>query len=203
VGGTNQEIEVKFYVRQLETFRGRLEDSGGSLVEPRVHEINLRFDTPDRALTKALRVLRLRQDRQAHLTFKGPGVDEEGVRKRQELEVVVSSFDTSQALLQALGYEVSFIYEKHRTTYQYQELVIVLDELPYGKFIEIEGPSGEKIREFALHLGLEWQARILHSYLHMFEVLSKGLNLNFRDLTFENFQNLQVSAEALGVSPAD
>jgi adenylate cyclase, class 2 len=203
VGGTGQEIEVKFYVLQLEPIRRRLDDAGCLLKAPRVHEINLRFDNPDRTLTQARRVLRLRKDRQAHLAYKGRGVDEEGVRKRQELEVEVSSFDTAQALLEALGYEISFIYEKYRTTYLLGDLVIVLDEMPYGQFVEIEGPSADKIQQLALRLGLDWQARILHSYSYLFEKLSSELNLKFRDLTFDNFRELRVSADALGVSPAD
>jgi adenylate cyclase, class 2 len=203
VGGTGQEIEVKFYVHNLEPLISRLQDIGCKLVEPRVHEVNLRFDTPDRALTSARRVLRLRKDRQIHLTYKGPGIDEDGVRRRQEVEITVSSFETAKAFLEALGYEVSFIYEKHRTTFSLDDIIISLDETPFGKFIEIEGPSPDSIRQSALNLSLDWEARILHSYIYLFDQVCRVLGLKFRDLTIENFKNLNVSGEDLGVKPAD
>jgi adenylate cyclase, class 2 len=202
VGETGQEIEVKFYTPDLVSIESRLQAAGYSLGEPRVHEFNLRFDTPDRALTGAQRILRLRKDRQVHLTYKGPGIDEEGVRKRHELEVTVSSFETCRAVLEALGYEVSFIYEKYRTTYQLQEILVALDETPFGNFVEVEGPSSEKIREAARQLGLDWDERILHSYIFLFNRVQKTLQMRNRDLTFENFKDQEVSAKMLGVSPA-
>jgi adenylate cyclase, class 2 len=202
VGGSGQEIEVKFYVNQLEPLADRLEEAGYRLAEARVHEVNLRFDTPERELTDARKVLRLRKDRRIHLTFKGPGVDEEGVRRRQELEMTVSSFDTARSFLEALGYEISFIYEKHRTTYALEDIVIALDETPMGKFLEIEGPTAEKIQQAARQLSLNWEVRILHSYIHLFERVSQVLGLKFRDLTFDNFKDIEAS-EALGVVPTD
>lgn len=42
-------------------------------------------------------------------------------------------------LLQELGYVVSEVYEKYRTTYKLNVLQITLDEMPYGMFVEIEG----------------------------------------------------------------
>jgi len=32
------------------------------------------------------------------------------------------------------------MYEKYRTTFTIGSLEVVLDELPYGNFVEIEGP---------------------------------------------------------------
>ena len=52
----------------------------------------------------------------------------------------VSSFDNAKALLEALGYRVSVMYEKYRTTYDWGGCEVTLDEMPYGDFAEIEGP---------------------------------------------------------------
>lgn len=169
------------------------------LIQPRVHEVNLRFDTPSGDLTRGYRVLRLRQDTAARLTYKGPGELQDGVRSRQELEFTVSDFDAAQKFLEALGYEVSVMYEKYRTTYKLEGVLVTLDEMPYGSFAEIEGPDGASIQRAAVALGLDWEKRILDSYLVLFDNLRMRLGFTFRDLSFENFKGIDVSGEMLGL----
>jgi len=108
----DQEIEAKFYLQDLAAFRQRLMAAGARLIQPRVQETNLRFDTPQRDLSQKAQVLRLRQDEAAHLTFKGPGALEGGVLARQEIEFEVSDFAAARRFLEALGYRVYTTYEK-------------------------------------------------------------------------------------------
>jgi len=197
------ELEIKLYLNDLPAFRQRLEDLGAKLVQLRVHEVNLRFDTPEGSLTRSLQVLRLRQDTAARLTYKGPGEVAGGVHARRELEFIVSDFEAARALLEALGYRVSLMYEKYRTTYDLDRVHVTLDEMPYGDFAEIEGPDPESIQAVAKKLGVDWEARVLDSYTALFANLRQTLGLEFRDLSFENFAGLPVSPEALGVRPAD
>ena len=42
----DQEIEVKFYVSDLEAIQAHLVQLGARLVQPRTLEVNLRYDTP-------------------------------------------------------------------------------------------------------------------------------------------------------------
>lgn len=181
----------------------RLHKLGAETVSPRVLERNLRFDTPSGELTRTFRVVRLRQDAQVRLTYKSPGKIAGGVRRREEIEFTVGDFAQAQAFLEALGYQVCFIYEKYRTTYYLAETEIVLDELPFGHFVEIEGPGGPAIQRAAVLLGLDWEARIAESYFALFQLAQIALRLPFRDLTFENFAALPVPPQALGVRPAD
>ena len=189
---SDQELEVKFFLPDLTTLRARLEAAGAQLVQPRVHEINLRFDTPAGDLASGYRVLRLRQDAEARLTYKGPGELVDGVRSRQELEFSVSDFDTARKFLEALGYQVSVMYEKYRATYALEGVLVTLDEMPYGNFAEVEGPDGASIRQTAAALGLDWERRILDSYIMLFDRLRERLGLAFRDLSFDNFEGLNV-----------
>jgi adenylate cyclase class 2 len=168
-----------------------------------VHEINLRFDTPDEELSRSFRVLRLRKDRNNRLTYKGPGGVQDGVRIREELEFSVGDFDTARAFLEALGYHVVVMYEKYRTTYSMDEVLVTLDEMPYGNFAEIEGPDGKSIQLVANRLGLNWEERILDSYLVLFDLVRVALAFTFHDLSFTNFENLTVPPDALGVKEAD
>jgi hypothetical protein len=48
-------------------------------------------------------------------------------------------------------------------------------------------------------LGLDWERRILDSYIMLFDRLRERLGLAFRDLSFENFEGLTVTGEMLGL----
>ncbi len=199
----NQELEVKFYVADLLEIEARLRALGARLEQSRVHEVNLRFDTPDGDLGRGYRVLRLRQDDAARLTYKGPSQYQEGVRARQEIEFTVSDFEAARAFLEALGYVVSMMYEKYRTTYELDGVHITLDEMPYGDFIEIEGPDPKSIRSIQDRLELDWEKRVPESYTALFEQLRLALRLPFKDLSFANFDGLDISMSVIRIQPAD
>lgn len=198
-----QELELKYYVLDLPRLEQRLLGLDAKCIEPRVKEINLRFDTADFSLSRSGKALRLRYDTQARLTYKGPSESVEGVRLRQEIEFVADNFQAAQAFLTALGYQVSVIYEKMRTVYAIGDVHVFLDELPYGNFIEIEGPDPAQIQMVNVQLGLDWETRIAESYTVLFDRLREKLNLPFRDLVFEEFANIPIGAADLGVQPAD
>jgi adenylate cyclase class 2 len=203
MSGTDRELEVKFYISRRKELEAKLVAQGGKLSEPRVHEVNLRLDTPDFTLLRTGRLLRLRQDRRARVTYKGAGSEEGGVRLRQELEFTVSDFNTARALFEALGYQVYMLYEKYRTTYKLGNVELALDEMPTGDFLEIEGPDGESIHKAAELLEINWEARILESYTVLFERTRERLGFDFQDLSFENFKEVKINPEVLGVSIAD
>lgn len=200
---TEQEIEVKFLVRDLQGVAGRLRAQNAPVTAERVREVNLRFDTPDGALTRDHRVLRLRQDAGSVLTYKGAAAPGASVSVRQEIEFKVSDFEAARHFLEALGYQVSITYEKYRTTYQLGELMITLDEMPFGSFIEIEGPDAESIRKAAGELHLDWEARSVASYLALFNQLRTSRGLAARNLTFDELRGVSASPEDLGLRYAD
>lgn len=212
-----QEIEAKFYVRDLKKIESRLQDLEARLIQPRVLEINIRFDLPDGGLRSEGRVLRLRQDMEARLTYKGAGKSEQGIVNRTEIEFVVGDFEQAKLFLEALGYQKLLQYDKYRTTYILDSgsllpgtrasgshnCHIMLDELPYGNFVEIEGENSAAIHSAAHRLGLDMQAAISESYSSLFEKVRRALGLTFADLTFANFVGLQVAPEHLQVQSAD
>jgi adenylate cyclase class 2 len=189
------EIEAKFYLHELDAFRTHLKSLGAELVSERILERNWRFDTPDQRLTTKGEVLRIREDRLNHLTYKRPI---HGSLERVEFDIEVEDSTKCRMLLEALGFEVFFLYEKYRETYELDEAEIVLDEMPYGSFIEIEGSSVESIRKIAEKLGLSWNLRVVSTYHGLFEFLCEKLQLPFRDATFEAFSTLKdLSSEDL------
>lgn len=197
-----QEQEIKLWVRDLERIR-RAIDEQAELVQPRTFEINWRYDFPDQSLKRSLQVLRLRQDQGVRLTYKGPGEEKEGVHIRPEIELTVNDFAAASHFLEALGYRVQMKYEKFRTSYQLGDVLVTLDEMPYGDFVELEGPDPAEIHRLCLQLGLRWEARILESYTDLFDRMKNLLNLPFYDLIFENFHGEKPDLERLDLQPAD
>jgi adenylate cyclase class 2 len=199
-----QETEVKYYVNHLMQVEARLQKLNAHLIQPRVFERNLRFDLPDETLQREEKVLRLRQDTQVHLTYKGPSGTSQGVLSRTEYEVTVDDFDTARAFLEALGYHPVATYEKYRRTYELGELHIMLDELPYGDFVEIEGPDEDTLGQVSAELGLDFSAAIPVNYLVLFERFCKRHEgLDPSQLTFQALDGLHVVPEKLSVVPAD
>jgi len=198
-----QETEAKFYVIRPDQITARLGELNARLVQPRVLETNLRFDLPDGSLTSTGRVLRLRHDTEARLTYKGAGQTKSGVLDRQEIEFIVEDDQKAHQFLEALGYRKSMYYEKYRATYALEEVLIMLDEMPYGSFLEIEGETVEQIQEIAARLHLNWSAAIPSSYTALFENLRLNMQLSFQDITFENFRDIRVRPVDLDVHPAD
>lgn len=203
MSSNGQEIEAKFYISNLTGMIARLQELQAPLRHERVLETNLRFDLPDGGLRARGQVLRLRQDTESRLTFKGSGAERSGVLHRDEIEFAVDDFEKARQFLHALGYVEVIVYEKYRTTYGLDETLIMLDELPYGEFLEIEGENVERIQSMAAKLGLDWDTAIRTSYTALFEIAKKTLHLSFRDITFNNFEGIHVTPEDLHVQAAD
>ena len=85
---SKQEIEVKLYTPNLKSIIAALEANGASLKSERVFERNVRYEDHEFSLTPQGIVVRLRQDVRTLLTFKGPGIVENGIISREEFEAV-------------------------------------------------------------------------------------------------------------------
>ncbi len=198
-----QEIEVKFFLLDPAEFRQKLFANAAKLTDERVFELNLRFDTPDRLLSRTGQVLRLRKDSRNRITYKNNSHLEQDVLVRTEIETEVADFMAMKHLLESLGYEVFSSYEKYRETFWLDGVTVSIDEMPYGTFTELEGPSAESIHALADKLGLRWQAGIPSSYMLLLTQLNDKLKLGVTDLTFDVFKDLHVTHEDLGIEPAD
>ena len=186
-----QEVEVKLYTPDLAKVRAALEAADAALKTPRVFERNLRYENAAGSLTAQGIVLRLRQDDVAKLTYKADASMVDGIVTRFEAEVEVSDFAAMDVILRRLGYEVALVYEKYRTTYALGDAEIVLDELPYGNFTEIEGDV-DTIEQVIETLGLGGARRMTASYTDIFAALKARLGLEMRDCSFEAFAGVDV-----------
>ncbi|MCP4629175.1 MAG: class IV adenylate cyclase [bacterium] len=186
------ETEIKFYLADLSSIRQRIMEMGAHS-RGRFFESNIRFEDRHGNLKKQKSLLRLRQDRKVSLTYKStPPEDNDQFKILKELEVAVSDFDTMHNILDALGFHREQVYEKWRETLVLDRTHFCLDSMPFGNFLEIEGPK-QDIQKFTVRLDLAWNKRILLNYLEIFEFLKNKLHLKFSDVTFDNFIRMEVN----------
>jgi len=85
-------------------------------------------------------VLRLRKTEQkTTLTYKAKRRYEGDFKYQTEFETVVSDVEATESIIECLGYTLSILYEKHREAWHFGPVEVVLDELPFGYYMEIEG----------------------------------------------------------------
>jgi adenylate cyclase class 2 len=185
------EIEVKFLLTDIETVTNAILALGA---EPsaRVFETNIRYEDAARSFIQRRMLLRLRTDTRTTLTLKSqPPESDPDFKVHRELEVEVSNFNIMDAILKDLGYHQAQRYEKWRQTFRLKDISFCIDSLPFGDFLELEGPKAA-IPDLASRIGMQWQRRILHNYLELFETLKQIHHLPFGDVTFDNFKTYPV-----------
>ena len=188
------EVEVKFLITDVADLREHFETLGIQS-QKRVFESNRTFDDAEQSLRQRRMLLRLRQDDAATLTLKTPAdTPSSDFKILHEVETRVSDIAGMEAILEAIGYRVARRYEKWRETLLWGDLVLCIDEMPFGVFLELEGP-GDTIQRMAGDLGLDWSRRILLNYYDLFDIIRQDLNLDFSDIIFTRFAGIQVDME--------
>lgn len=85
-------------------------------------------------------VLRLRRVGDfATLTYKERFPSSSAIKRQREDETRVEDAIAMAAIMDALGYRPAVVYEKRRATWRVANTEVVIDELPFGLFMEIEG----------------------------------------------------------------
>jgi adenylate cyclase class 2 len=204
------EQEVKFFLPDTAELRRQLSLLGARPFQPRMHEANIRFDTADGALTRQRKVLRLRKAGSVILTFKEPeGAAGQATptqaRRSLETEITVSDLDKTAHLLQTLGFRPIVRYEKYREVFHWKSVLLMFDQLPFGDFLELEGPDLADLRQTAGKLGLDWKQALQTSYMGIFLLLKKTYHLTFLEATFNTFAGWDVrkTADVLAALPRE
>ena len=137
------EIEKKYRLSEEQRIAlvRRLPEIGATL-EGDEFEENVLYDGAE--LKGRNCVLRLRRvGGRAILTFKERLPGASAIKRQREEETPVQDADAMHTILETLGYRPKAIYEKKRQTWRLGAVEVVLDELPFGLFMEIEGEEIE------------------------------------------------------------
>lgn len=166
------EREIKIIGADFGALRKALQEAGADF-QGRYFERNAVLDDESRSLKQKGILLRLRQADKCTLTLKVPAeeTDAVGFKEMQEHETQLEDFDATLSIFNGLGLRPAFWYEKIREKWLMGGLSVDLDELPFGRFVELEGPA-EEIREVVSGLGLSGLDATSENY--------HGLNEKFR-----------------------
>lgn len=146
------EIEKKYSitVKQNEQIAQTLEEFEARFIREDF-EVNIIFTGG--ILTEKKSVLRVRKiDGKNLLTFKQRIENKSEIKHQIEFETEIQDAEEIEKIIESLGFEKSLVYEKRRKIWQFENVEIVLDELPFGLFMEIEG-SVKAIKNAELKLG--------------------------------------------------
>lgn len=133
------EIEKKYCLdkKRLVELTAKLGELGATFVHETFEENYLHRGG---VLDEQVAFLRLRKtDTVNTLTYKEKVVTNGDFKHQIEFETIVSDVDATEHIIEKLGYKLAVVYEKHRKTWQLGDVEIVLDELPFGYYMEIEG----------------------------------------------------------------
>lgn len=135
------ETEIKYLGADLAAVAAALGAAGARRLARR-RERNEVYDDPGRSLRARGILIRLREDGRNLLTVKLPAQAPAppGVKARREHETEVADLAPLRVALAALGLEVACVYEKLREEWALGGCHVCLDRLPFGDFVEIEGP---------------------------------------------------------------
>ena len=168
------EVEKKFRLtaNQRDEVRVRLPEIGAKR-EGEDFEVNTLYTGDAVELNQA--VLRLRRiDDRALLTYKQRLGTRTDIKEQLEFETAIDNPDAIEFILEALGYYPALVYEKRRETWRLEETEIVIDELPFGLFMEIEGQE-QSIRDIESNLAIKRLAAEQLTYPRL--TMKHGINI--------------------------
>lgn len=125
----------------------------GAEFEHEDFETNIIFGGGALDENKAVLRIRITED-YALLTYKKRIENQFDVKQQVEIETKFDDPGALKEIVANLGFDARLIYEKRRRTWRFRSVEIVLDELPFGLFMEIEG-SIVAIKEAEMVLGIE------------------------------------------------
>jgi adenylyl cyclase CyaB, putative len=106
-------------------------------------------------LDENIAALRIRTTQNgALLTYKKRFGNQIDIKQQIEIETKIDNPNALKEIIANLGFDQRVIYEKRRRTWRFRSVEIVLDELPFGLFMEIEGTI-TSIKEAEMILGIE------------------------------------------------
>jgi adenylate cyclase class 2 len=183
---SDREVEIKFRIDDITALSASLQKAGFRLVTPKTHEMNTLYDQPGNKLRRRGALLRLREYGPLWtLTYKDKSGSQSGRHKsRREIETRVEKGEALALIVEAIGFNPGFRYEKYRTEWADASGHVVIDETPIGNFGEIEGQP-DWIDSTARRLKIGQESYLKESYVELFAVWKRKTKSKAREMTFK------------------
>ncbi|MBI4477691.1 MAG: class IV adenylate cyclase [Acidobacteria bacterium] len=178
------EREIKLRFDDASQARAAILATGATLLKGRRLQEDCLLDTPDGHLRRQHSILRVRIDSgKSLLTFKGP-MQPSDMKVREETETLVGDGVELVKILEQLGYQIWFRYQKYREEFGHEDVIIALDETPVGTYVELEG--GERgIMDTTAALGRTPADFLLDSYRSLYLQYCQAHGLTPGNMLFE------------------
>ena len=160
------EIEKQFTLSgdQRERIPAKLEELGARFISEDFEENTLYGGG---ILDEKGAVLRVRKiGNKTILTYKERLESDSNIKHQTEFETIIESAEEIESIILHLGFTRSLVYEKRRKTWRLRDVEVMLDELPFGFYMEIEGSASE-IAEAEMLLDAEHFEAEHETYPHL------------------------------------
>lgn len=97
------------------------------------------------------------------LTFKRNLGFSDDYKQHLEIETAIEDATAMERILEEIGLRKTLVYEKRRRSWRFRNVEIVIDELPFGIFMEIEGEKTD-IDEAEAVLGIGRLEKVRQTY---------------------------------------
>jgi adenylate cyclase class 2 len=126
--------------------------------------------------------LRLRTGFKNVITFKRK-IKSKNFKEREEIELEISDPEKMEIILKNLGFTKVRIMEKYREKWKLNGTEIVIDKLPMGNFIEIEGRK-KSIKKIVNLLGFDFKNRLVCTYWDLWKDFTKKKGIKNENIVF-------------------
>jgi adenylate cyclase class 2 len=183
-----EEIEVKFLNIDVAATEAKLRSSGAKKLFDRLYRRRV-YDYPDLRLNAKNAWIRVRDEGdQVTLGFKQrqgngqAGTNDSGMK---EVEIVVSDFDKTSKLLEAIGLKEKFYEENRRVRWSKDNINFDIDHWPMLQpYLEIEASSWKEVNQGIALLGLDPKDQKRFATMQVYAL--EGINeLDYKVITFD------------------
>jgi adenylate cyclase class 2 len=179
------EREIKLRFDSPEAARAAVLGIGAAPLRSRRLQDDTLLDNENGLLRERRSALRVRiESGRSLVTLKGPVQERSVMKLREELETPVGDGVLLLRIFEAIGFRVSFRYQKYREEFTCDDVIISIDETPVGTFVELEGGDGG-ITAAAAALGRGPSDYVIDSYRVLFLQHCEREGVNPAHMLFE------------------
>jgi adenylate cyclase class 2 len=155
-------------------------------------QITYRLDTKGCLLEEKGLFLRVRKDDISTVTLKEKISSKKQIKERKETEFKIDDFRKMIYIFKKLGFKDMKIMEKFRANFKYKHLIISIDEMPFGFFMEIEGPENE-MKNVVKKLSLTDKKRLTSTYWDIFQDINNRKHIIRKNIVFSSKYKSKIS----------
>lgn len=184
-----QEIEVRFLEVDKKELIQKLKHLGAKDLGEKLIKETIFYDQEGIWVTQEKFVRVRGYGSKVEIAFKHHKNKKDGISEVKEVELVVDNFETAVVLLKEIGLNEFRWQEKYRHSLKLGGLTFDIDTWPrVPAYLEIEGPSENKIKAMSKKLGLDWSKVVFED---AGRVLNNYYNIPAKSLKYFTFERVE------------